>query len=303
MKDTTYFKQADLLLQILPFIRQEKELSLKGGTAINFFYRDLPRISVDIDLTYLPVEPRAESLRAIESSLDRIINHIKRLFPDARIAPKAGDESLTSFVVSRKGVTVKVEVNPVIRGTVFPAEERRLMPAVQKLFEKSVTLSCLSFADLFGGKICAALDRQHPRDWFDIKWLLDGEGLTDEVRQAFIVYLISHSRPMVDLLDPNWFMLEAAYHTQFNGMAREPATLEELIATRDILLDTLHKDLTENERRFLISVKEMTPQWDLFPVPDINKLPAVQWKLQNLSQMEKSKHKKAVERLRQVLKL
>ena len=43
MKDTLFFRQAELLLQVLPYFRTEKELALKGGTAINFFIRDLPR--------------------------------------------------------------------------------------------------------------------------------------------------------------------------------------------------------------------------------------------------------------------
>ncbi len=62
----------------------------------------------------------------------------------------------------------------------------------------------LSFADLYGGKICAALDRQHPRDLFDIKLLSEARGLNEEVSQAFVIYLASHNRPMSELLSPNF---------------------------------------------------------------------------------------------------
>jgi predicted nucleotidyltransferase component of viral defense system len=58
MKDTVFFRQAELLLRILPLIYKEYVFALKGGTAINFFVRDLLRLSVDIDLTYLPLKNR-----------------------------------------------------------------------------------------------------------------------------------------------------------------------------------------------------------------------------------------------------
>jgi hypothetical protein len=61
--DIVFFRQAELLLRIIPLIDREASFALKGGTAINFFVRDLPRISVDIDLVYLPIGERDESLR------------------------------------------------------------------------------------------------------------------------------------------------------------------------------------------------------------------------------------------------
>ena len=65
MKSSPFFKQVELLLRTLPYIAAEKCFALKGGTAINLFVRDMPRLSVDVDLTYLPVEPREESLGKI----------------------------------------------------------------------------------------------------------------------------------------------------------------------------------------------------------------------------------------------
>lgn len=68
----TYRQQVALLLRVLPFVEEERAFALKGGTAINLFVRDMPRLSVDIDLTWLPVEDRATSLAAINAAMLRI---------------------------------------------------------------------------------------------------------------------------------------------------------------------------------------------------------------------------------------
>ena len=71
-----YVAQVRLLLSTLPEIARESVFALKGGTAINLFYRDMPRLSVDIDLTYLPVGDRGASLRDIDEAFDRITTAI-----------------------------------------------------------------------------------------------------------------------------------------------------------------------------------------------------------------------------------
>lgn len=67
-----YVAQVCLLVDVFPDIAKESAFALKGGTAINLFYRDMPRLSVDIDLTWLPAGDRASALSAISSGLDRI---------------------------------------------------------------------------------------------------------------------------------------------------------------------------------------------------------------------------------------
>jgi hypothetical protein len=70
--DKIYKKQVSLLLNVLPEVAKEKDFALHGGTAINLFVRDMPRLSVDIDLTYLPVDERTTSLTTIAEALRRI---------------------------------------------------------------------------------------------------------------------------------------------------------------------------------------------------------------------------------------
>lgn len=199
-----YFQQADFLLRILPIIGEQADFALKGGTAINFFFRELPRLSVDIDLTYLPIEERKKSFAMIEMNLLNIKQRIE-IIRDTVVSKRINRDTaeLNGLNIEYRGSRIKIEVNPVIRGCVYPSEIREITPTVQEKFEKYAKVNCLSFADIYGGKICAALDRQHPRDLFDILLLFQNEGLTDEIRTAFIVYLISHNRPLGELLQPN----------------------------------------------------------------------------------------------------
>ena len=89
--------------------------------------------------------------------------------------------------------TIKIEPNLVIRGSIDPTVDKDIAAETEKELGLFASAKCLSVADVYGGKICAALDRQHPRDLFDIKLLLETEGVTEEIRRAFIIYLISHS--------------------------------------------------------------------------------------------------------------
>ena len=130
MKDSPFFKQADLLVQILPFVNAETCFALKGGTAINFFVRNFPRLSVDIDLVYVPVEDRATSLLGINDALRRIATRVRRAMPAAQVAERrlATGNSVVKLMVSVPNVgEVKIEPNIVLRGVVHPTTERTLV--------------------------------------------------------------------------------------------------------------------------------------------------------------------------------
>jgi len=191
MRDTVFFRQAELLLRILPLIHREEVFALKGGTAINFFVRELPRLSVDIDLTYLPINERDFALNDISHALIRVSKEIKRRIPGTRIVLKniRGTNALKGMVVNQEGITVKTEPNLVSRGSVYPPEIRILSKSAQDLFELSVQSRTLSVDELYAGKVCAALDRQHPRDLFDVHFLVKNEGLTPKIQS---IYRVSH---------------------------------------------------------------------------------------------------------------
>jgi len=303
MKDTVFFKQAELLLRILPLVYEQDVFALKGGTAINFFLRDLPRLSVDIDLTYLPLNDRDTALDEICSRLLLISEGIKRRIPGTRIIPKIihGTEVVRGLIVDREGVTIKIEPNLVLRGSVYPPEIRPLSKKAQDLFELSLQSRILSPYDLYAGKICAALDRQHPRDLFDVHLLLKSEGLKPEIRKAFVVYLVSHPRPMVEVLSPQRKYIRDIFEKEFEGMIAESITSEELEMTRNNLVETLRQELTADERRFILSMKQGQPRWNLLDLEGIKDLPAVKWKLLNIARMSPLKHQEAIRKLRNYL--
>ncbi|MCK4797496.1 MAG: nucleotidyl transferase AbiEii/AbiGii toxin family protein [Spirochaetes bacterium] len=304
MKDI-YFKQAQLLLQILPEIHKNPDFALKGGTAINFFFRDIPRLSVDIDLTYLPVENREFTLKKITDFLNSLSVDIKKRFFGIKIIKRRIQDStnLKGLIINFKNVTVKIEPNLIIRGSVYPPIEKELVAKAQELFELNVITKTVSHADLYGGKICAALDRQHPRDLFDIKLLIDNEGFIDNIKTAFIVYLISHPRPMIEILNPSLLPIDEMYYKEFIDMAYIDITLAELLKTRHYIIQWIKKSLNKKEKHFILSVKEGNPEWELIDIKHIQLLPAVRWKLKNIKKMSKSKHKKAIEKLKNYLEI
>lgn len=166
-KDTVFFRQAELLLRVLPSVNKEEVFALKGGTAINFFVRDLPRLSVDIDLTYLPVNDRETALIDIGKALFRISERVEKAIPGVRAFSQKDHEFdiVAGLLIRRGDATIKVEPNRVLRGSAFPTETKSLCQKAQDLFELSIEARTLSFEDLYGGKACAALDRQHPRSF------------------------------------------------------------------------------------------------------------------------------------------
>jgi predicted nucleotidyltransferase component of viral defense system len=301
--DTVYFKQAELLLRVIPLIDREAVFALKGGTAINFFVRDLPRISVDIDLVYLPVGERDVSLREISSSLIRISRGIESNIPGTKVMSRKirGSDFLSGLFVQGQEAIVKIEPNLVIRGSVYPPARRVISPKAGDLFEISVECQLLSENELYAGKICAALDRQHPRDLFDILMLFKYGNFNASMRKAFIVYLISHDRPMVEVLNPGFVDIRPVFESEFQGMTLEHVSCEDLEKTREKLVSMIAADLTVEEKQFIVSVKEGMPRWDLIGIEGVENLPAIKWKLLNIGRMNSSKHKKAVSKLRDYL--
>jgi predicted nucleotidyltransferase component of viral defense system len=295
-----YKRQVALLIRVLPLVTAEACFALKGGTAINLFIRDLPRLSVDIDLTYLPVAPRPQSLADINAAMKRIAGKIKAILPDAHIAETNTENTVVKLTVRSQGVQIKIEVTPVLRGCVFEPEMMSVKPAVEDAFGFAEA-RIVSFADLYAGKIVAALDRQHPRDLFDVRELLANEGVTDDLRQAFIVYLLSHDRPMSEVLAPTLIDIESSFAHGFSGMTRDAVQLADLLAARAALIESVVGGMSPNHRKFLISFERGDPAWDLLGLPKAAELPAVRWRQQNLDKLPANKRASLVTRLEEVL--
>lgn len=275
-----YRRQVALLIRTLPSVAEKEVFALKGGTAINLFVRDLPRLSVDIDLVYLPVEDRAESLAEICAALKRIAARIVKANPGTRVIERLYEGAVTKLEVRSEGVQILIEVTPVLRGTVYEPEVRRASPAVEEQFGFA-EIQVVSFSDLYAGKIVAALDRQHPRDLFDVRHLLANEGINDDLRRAFVVYMLSHGRPMSEVLAPTRKDISDEFLRGFQGMTDMPVTRQELERAREALIADIVGKMPQEHRQFLISFERGSPDWNLLGVPGAAKLPAVRWRRQN----------------------
>lgn len=291
------------MLRALPHVAHEECFALKGGTALNFFLWDMPRLSVDIDLTYLPIEPRQESLKNISDALLRIETAVGEAIPEVKVHARGIGGLASKLVVQGPDAEVKIEPNTVIRGATGKLATRDLSKKAVARFELDVIVRTLSEPDLLGGKICAALDRQHPRDLFDIKHVLDGQGLTADIRKGFLVHLISHDRPMHEVIDPTRKDVRAEFENQFKEMTDEALEYDALVDARERLITKLKTDLTEGERKFLVSIKEGKPDWTLLDVSGAENLPAVQWKLRNIGKMSAPKREEQLKALKHKLGL
>lgn len=297
-----YKAQVDLLLQVLPYVSKEEMFALKGGTAINLFIRDMPRLSVDIDLTYLPLDSRDDALKNIQEGLGRIKSDIEKNVQGISIStvPLNGGTDV-KLNCQGQGAQIKIEVNTITRGNVFPIELMQIVDSVQEEFGKFAAINIVSMAELYGGKICAAVDRQHPRDIFDVKLLFENEGFTDEIWDGFKIGLISHYKPINELLSPVLKDQKLAFDNQFAGMTSVEFSYDDYELTRNTLIETIHNRLTENDKRFLLSFETGKPQWELFPLPILKDLPAIKWKLLNINKLIKvnaGKHKQMIDNLK-----
>ena len=305
MARETYLMQVRLLIRLLPVVSTESAFALKGGTAINLFYREMPRLSVDIDLAYLPIEDRATSLKAIDDAFDRITSQINKLpgVNARRIA--GGGAGDTRILANADSVTVKIETSPVMRGATSEPRLMRTNAAVEDAFG-FVATSILAFEDIYAGKLHAALDRQHPRDLFDVKLLYENEGLTDELFRVFLVYAACSSRPMHELLAPNEKDIADDFAREFAGMTVEPVELDELISARMQLIGDIQGRLKGPAAEFLIGLQSGEPDFMLINLPQAANLPAMKWKILNLKKLiadNPNKHRAQSDELKSILRI
>lgn len=298
MLNKIYLKQAEFLLRVLPHINYEEAFALKGGTALNFFWRDFPRLSVDIDLCYTKIQDREFSLIDINDAFTTIEERLQTAFDGIKIQQKKIEGKIIGLILDWNNALVKIEANTIIRGTIFPVVNKKLCPKAESTFELTTSVNTVSFEDLYGGKICAALDRQHPRDLFDMKLLLENEGITPGIIKAFVFYLISHDRPMIEILNPGLQDISQTFINEFNGMTSYDIQLDELVTVRKNLIQIVKKLLTEEQIKFILSFKNRAPEWELSGIDEIENYPSVKWKLINLERMSNARHAEAYKKLR-----
>ncbi len=290
--DKAYVETVRLLLDAAPEVFRSGVFAMKGGTAINLFVQNLPRLSVDIDVVYVAhAKPRAAALAEIAAELNAIRDRLKQRGLAAEVTATAvGDE--TKLFVRRGRELVKIEINHVFRGTVLPPETRPLVKAASDLFTVGFSVPTLAVSELYGSKLVAAMDRQHPRDFFDVHGMFQTHGLQPETVECFVAYLAGHNRPVHEVLFSRDLEMGPTFENEFAGMELVAVSLADLQATRGRLRRELLAALTDAQKRFLLSLVAAEPDWALLSFPHLSQLPAVQWKLQNLARLKKSNPEK-----------
>lgn len=296
-----YRRKVELLLRILPFVTDEECFAIHGGTAINLFVKNLYRLSVDIDVTYIPLEDRKSSLEHINDALMRIADRVKSRFRDIRIIPRL---DISKITCESRGCQVKIEVNQTKRGLV--CGEAALLPLCEKaqdLFGMEVDARIVSIPQLYGGKISAALSRQHPRDLFDISQM---DFPVQDVKEGLVFCLLGSDRPIHESFAPNLIDQRDAMENQFAGMSEIQFTYEEFESTRDKLIRDVNSAMTEEDKKFLIGFEDLTIDWSDTVYSDFRDYPSVKWKIQNLQKLKKSNLKKLMteaDKLREIFKI
>lgn len=283
-----YVDTVRLMLETAPEVFSSGRFAMKGGTAINLFVQDLPRLSVDIDVVFVPHRtPRETALAEIADELAALKTRITRRGIKVEIASgKTGDE--TKLLVRRGRIEVKIEMNHVFRGTLLPVGTRPLTKTASDLFTTALAVPTLAVAELYGSKLVAAMDRQHPRDLFDVHGLFNRFGLTPEIVECFVGYTAGHNRPVHEVLGSRDIDLERPFENEFVGMEREPVSLAVLEESRVSLRRELAAALTADHKRFLVGLVAGEPPWEAMQCRHLAELPAIQWKLRNLLHLKRT---------------
>lgn len=289
-----YKEQVRLLLRMLPVIYREEDFAVHGGTAINLFIKNLPRYSVDVDLTYIPLGSREESLAEIDKKLATISQQLQRAVPGINIRPVPN-----KLLCTLGRSTVKIEVNGIKRGIIGPTIDLPLCDKAQAEFGMYCKARIVTLEQLYGGKIAAALSRQHPRDLFDYKYMETDK--IDGLKRGFMFALLGSDKPFIESLSPNNINQQEALENQFRGMTNIPFTYENYENARKKLIASINAMLSEEDKAFLVSFEEGNPQWKESGYSDFRDFPSVQWKLLNVNKLKTqnpAKHRQEVERLR-----
>ena len=294
MKET-YRKQAAFMLDILPDIAEEKNFAFHGGTAINLFHLNMPRLSVDVDLTYIPFSNNRNSdLAKIRSSLESIKMRLKKRMPTIRFYDGQRASEELKLICSKTDASVKIEVNQINRGLIAKPCTMTLCHQAQEIFDRFCEVTTVSIGQLWGGKVNAALDRQHPRDMFDMRNLFVETGYTDEIKTGFIFFLLCGNRPFHELLHPKRIDQRIVFNSQFSGMTDQTFSYNEFEETREQVISEVNKRLTENDKEFLLAFTKGEPVWSDM---DYSMYPAIRWKLLNIRKLKMINPKKYQEQI------
>ncbi len=296
--NSEYAKKVEILLRMIPIVTEEGVFAVHGGSAINLFVSDLPRYSVDIDLTYIPLEDRNSSLLHINEHLTSIAAKAKKAFRGMHIVEKP---DICKLLCEYQGRQIKIEVNQTKRGVIGGDVIRKpVCEKAQEEFGLYCETDIVPMTLLYGGKIAAALSRQHPRDMFDVKYM---EYPFAQTREGLLFCLLGSDRPIRESFSPSLIDQSDALVNQFEGMTDIPFSYEEFEKTRNELIRDVNALVTPEDKAFLLSFESAKPDWDSFEFGYFQNYPSVKWKLQNLQKLKSQNPDKLVAEVRKLKSL
>lgn len=290
-----YRRQVALIIRVMPLVFKIKDFAIHGGTAINLFHRNLPRYSVDIDVTYIPLEDRDTSLANINSHLSVLKTAIEKAVPGIRVIHKP---DVWKLQCTKDGATIKIEVNGTKRGVLGDTEKIQLCEKAKAEFGLNCFANIVSWSQLYGGKIAAALSRQHPRDLFDCRGIKPDDFGT--VKNGFMLCLLRSDKPIIESLNPNPIDQRDALSNQFEGMTDEPFSYYDYQTARSNLIEVVNQGLTNEDKDFLISFENGNPDWSKCWGGNLSEYPSIKWKLQNIAKLKSKnpiKYKEGIDKL------
>ena len=220
---------------------------------------------------------------------------IERAIPGIRVIHKP---DVWKLQCTKDGTTIKIEANGTKRGILGDTEKIQLCEKAKEEFGMSCFANIVSWSQLYGGKIAAALSRQHPRDLFDCRDMTSDDFRA--VKNGFMLCLLGSDKPIIESLNPNPIDQQEALDNQFEGMTDEPFNYDDYQTARLNLLEVVNQGLTDDDKAFLISFEDGNPDWSKCCAGDLSYYPSVRWKLQNIAKIKSSnptKHKEGVDKL------
>ena len=184
-------------------------------------------------------------------------------------------------------IIIKVEPNFILRGTAYPVRPLKVCNRIVELTRNETVMQVLSFKELYGGKVCAALDRQHPRDLFDMAQFYKSHSL-EEVKEGFLVLALGHNRPLHELLGPMIQEQREIFDQQFSGMSDEPFSYEEHLDTLGRLTNDVKGLFDDGDKQRLLDFVSLSGEENAWGIPHFDELPAIRWKRRNLESLRKS---------------
>lgn len=280
------------LTKILNEIEQKsilkENLTLKGGTSLNFLYFDIPRLSIDLDFDYTGAISKNDMVKQRPNIQKEIKN----------IASKLGytiKERGSSYIISRQSLQyqtirnikdhIKIEINYLNRISLGPINQKTLPSPFQDI--PRFLVNTFSLEEITAQKVAACISRSEPRDLYDLCFLSKQQTSIDKIKTYATVYYCmtaNDNKPDISELD-NYDLSKIQQELQQFIRNREALTPEEILNDAKTFLSNI-LTFTKHQQKFVDSFfKEKTILPEMLDIEKsrLTNHPALLYKINNLS--------------------